>query len=399
MVKYSCNLCSYETHNKTNFARHRSSNKHKQKVESLINETPENASTKITQKTCEICGKFLSRPDSQKRHMTSCLKKYRKKMTKKNEENFEPESDSNGSTDSHRARNPRHNTTKPQICTKRSTLKKSKKSHRGLICNFCGLLFSRLDSLTRHQKSCGMKQMTALRGEVKIEKYKTELKYKDKQIHKYKQEVAYFKNLLNMSGGITSKAVSSTSHIVNNHDSAPPLEKLRMKDLQKILNIEELPLNLNGEGFIDKVISAHNSGTAGQFLGDLIINMYKKEDPDEQSIWATDTSRQTYLIKKPGTNADETSRWVVDKKGRQTIKYIIDPIVKKVSNLTDEYHQKHVPDVSDPEVNVRELDQEHIMFVNENCMKLKKDIKDKKLHKDILKYISGHFYYEKSKKH
>ena len=389
MVDYSCKLCSYSTENRNNFTRHIVSAKHLEKVHHSEHENVgkmELLPKKFTPRfKCDFCENTFSRDYNKKRH----IQKYHiTNMRPNGNQNFLIEKKNKKKRISVTS-----STNFPPTSTDFFDEKKNEMSQGSIFCTVCKKRYSRSDSLKRHMERCHVNEFNNLKEIVKLEKYKTRLKYKDKELHNYKREVSYYKKLLDMAEGITNRAMSSTSHIVRNHDSAPPLEKLRMKNLDHILKIEGFPKNVTENNFIDKVIASYNSGIIGQFLGDLIINTYKKQDPSQQSIWATDASRQTYLIKKSGS--DDSSRWIVDKKGNKTIKYIIDPIIKKIEKLTDDYHLKHVPDLSDPNVDIRNLDQDHIIFVNELCGRFKKDMNDKKIHREVLKYISSHLHYNK----
>ena len=65
-----------------------------------------------------------------------------------------------------------------------------------------------------------------------------------------------------------------------------------------------------------------------------LINCYKKEDPYEQSIWSTDTTRYTFIIKDI---VEQNEKWIRDSKGGKITKYIVEPVLKKISELCGKY--------------------------------------------------------------
>ena len=231
------------------------------------------------------------------------------------------------------------------------------------------------------------------------EKYKIIISSKDELLDHYRKEIDYMRGMLDTAGGMANKAVGSLSHIVNNYDDAPPLEKAKSSDVLKIKNSRVKVKNKKEREMIiiKQIFSAYNHGTTGEYVGDIIVSMYKKKDPELQSIWATDTSRLTYLIKKPEDDEDSTnshSRWVVDKKGVDTVEYIIDPILQKIKSLAREYLDQNPPGMKDGFGNI---DNDRIASIEKTYVGLVSDIDDKKIHQKVLKYISSHFYFDKNK--
>jgi hypothetical protein len=71
-----------------------------------------------------------------------------------------------------------------------------------------------------------------------------------------------------------------------------------------------------------------------KFLGSIIVKCYKKENKQDQSLWNTDTTRYSYIIKYIKNNI---SKWEQDKKGTKTQTKVIDPLITCVTNLLIEY--------------------------------------------------------------
>jgi hypothetical protein len=224
-----------------------------------------------------------------------------------------------------------------------------------------------------------------------VEQYKNEIinkndiiSSKEQLLKHYEQELKYMRKIIEKErdGG-------THTHIVNKYENAPPLEKPKLSDVLKLTNfIGKVKNKKEGELLIIKqIFSAYNHGTIGQYIGNIIISIYKKKDPELQSMWATDTSRLTYLIKKQ--QEDKNSIWIVDKKGVETIKYVIDPIIEKIKTLSKMYLDDNPPNKHNGDT---------IMSIERTYVELINDIDDRKIHQKVLKYITSHFYFDKNKK-
>lgn len=172
--------------------------------------------------------------------------------------------------------------------------------------------------------------------------------------------------------------VSSLTYANNTYADAPAIEKVKIKQVKKIKNCSD-------DKLMSEIFSAYNNKKIDQYVGDIIVKIYKKEDPLEQSLWNTDTSRLTYLLKK--YIYDEESKWIIDKKGVDTVKNVIAPILDNIKIMAIQYQV----DNNDNE------DKDKVLLINTIFVKLLSDIDNKKLYKDILKYISSHFYLKNKK--
>ena len=321
MVKYECELCNYSTSNKANYKKHCTTNKHKEKsIE--VSET-------VKEKT-------------PKKHLKNSPEPSK---TARNSEN------------------------------------------RKIICDFCGNEFARLSNLTRHSKKCSIRQnkLSSVEKELDCERI---LHEKDKELHQkdieqkemYKKEMEYYKEMLNIAGGMVQKTVSALTYIVSNYDEAPPINKI---DFNQIRHIKDKPDDV----LISEIFYQYNNNKLGKYIGDTIVKVYKNENPLKQSIWNTDTSRSTYLLKK--IIYDDKSKWIVDKKGVDTTECVISPIVAKIRDMAVEYRD---------DMNNDDNETSKIMIVNDIFVRLVADIDNKNVHKDILKYMSPYFYLSDDKK-
>jgi hypothetical protein len=124
-----------------------------------------------------------------------------------------------------------------------------------------------------------------------------------------------------------------------------------------------------------------------QFIGDVIVSVYKKEDPDEQQIWASDVERLSFIIRRV---LEENERlWMKDLKGVTITKYIVTPILNEVRLMIQEYNKKCVAEMNNSDKSLDDL--EKISNYAYNCIKLIRDINDKVIHDDVLRYIIPKF--------
>src|SRR5207249_8087833 len=120
------------------------------------------------------------------------------------------------------------------------------------------------------------------------------------------------------------------TYIATNYKTAPALQALD--------DYSQIQQKYNDSKFIETLIYNFNHNKLDKYLGDMIIKFYKKEDPSQQSLWNSDTSRLTYIIKELLNN--NNSDWLVDKKGIKTCNYIIDPLLQYIDVIIKKYLNK-----------------------------------------------------------
>ena len=343
MNNYECKLCNYQTKKQGNYNRHINSIKHHKKVLEEMNIPKPSSSPEIS----EPYGS----------HMDPIW------IIKGAENSIKNTNDLNNFD-----------------CDKIS----DSAQKRNYMCNYCNHNFSGANNLARHKKSCSTKKITESEYEIKFREMQSKIELLEKETDKYRDESKHFqeenkyhKQLLNEAGGLVKKSVSSLTYVVNNYGSAPTIELLNIDNL---VDLEE-----NNKKLVEDVISAYKHKTLDKYLGDSIIKLYKKDNPEDQSIWSTDTNRLTYLIKELMVN--DSSSWIIDKKGTKTKKYLIDPLLKHIKSLII-YYQKNSMNLSTNEVEI-----EYILETNKKILKLVADIDDEVIGNNLLRYISTHLFF------
>lgn len=234
-------------------------------------------------------------------------------------------------------------------------------------CPHCGLTYLRKSSLTRHINICGNRK---LEEERKLDKLEMQIKIRDAQIELLKEACK--------NKPTNNTYISVRNFVQQNYSDAPPLEKM-----------DDYSLIEFTEGLMDKLAYYQKNKILNKFLGDLLINWYKKEDPTQQSIWNSDVARLTYVIKE--LMANNKSCWNQDHKGLKTKEYIIHPLLEHIKSIIIK-HLKKLPIVANNSI-------EDIIIILENAgalTQIKKDIDDGVLGEEIVKYLAPFFSIERN---
>ncbi|QKF94475.1 zinc finger C2H2-type protein [Fadolivirus algeromassiliense] len=259
----------------------------------------------------------------------------------------------------------------------------------GEKCNFCGKIYSNSSSLARHKNACSEKKEYEDKMRILEDKYSMEInhlkellaketKNSEDKVRMLESENRNLRILLNNAGNIVKTSVSTMSYIVKNYTEAPALESIK--------NIQALHYEMTSDEFVTRLLYEYRHETLISFIGDLLIKNYKKEDPKKQSIWNSDTSRLTYIIREIINN--NNLDWKVDKKGIKTTKYIIEPVLKYISDKLIDYIKNSPIGTKDDSTNkIMEM-----MMNLKHAQEINKMIDDKVLEDELLKYIAPHLY-------
>jgi hypothetical protein len=173
------------------------------------------------------------------------------------------------------------------------------------------------------------------------------------------------------------------SYVIKNFKSAPPLTALH--------DYTPIKYDKNDNEFVELMIYYNEQQSLDRYLGNFIIKRYKKDDPTQQSLWNSDTSRLNYVIKE--LLANKLTGWNIDKKGIKTKKCIIEPLIDFIKPLVMEY----IVDLND---SIVKLDTQHEMIQIipklKGANELLTVINNKTLENDVIAYISPYFYLNKT---
>ncbi|QKF93728.1 zinc finger protein C2H2-type protein [Fadolivirus algeromassiliense] len=270
------------------------------------------------------------------------------------------------------------------------------KNTNKFICNNCNELFSCRQSLSRHKnyrcKNSQLKHETDKDKQIETLKQQLieyqqamkdkEIEFLNKQVNKLNSEVNELKSFIRSGkyGNTTNYNISIKKYVQQHYSDAPALEGV--KDYAK--------LTYDETDFIETIISKFNNDILHKYLGDFIIQYYKKDNPSEQSIWNSDVSRLTYIIKELLDN--NQSIWNHDYKGVKTKNYVITPLLKYIRKSIDKYWIDNID-------TFKVLETRELVQLQENLIilqKVKKCIDNGLLADEIVKYIAPEFYLNKS---
>jgi len=268
-------------------------------------------------------------------------------------------------------------------------------------CMYCDKKYKNNTHLSRHKKTCTEKQnlidkylqkekeKDAVIKELQdkllckediIKSKDANLKSKDETILILTHETKNLKTMLNCAGTLVEKSTSNLSYLNKHYPNAPALEYIT-----DIVDIPDLHEDLKEDQVVDNIIYEYKNHTLTSFIGDMIVKNYKKTDPTQQSLWNSDNDRLTYMIRS--LLANESIQWEVDKKGINTTKYIIKPIIDYIKKQLENY-------IITCEVSRKDKTRKLMgsVYKMADCRIIIANINDGTLADNILKYISPHLY-------
>jgi hypothetical protein len=103
----------------------------------------------------------------------------------------------------------------------------------------------------------------------------------------------------------------------------------------KVINywIQQRP-DFADEYIVERLLHIYDSKDFANYITNIIVKAYKKDDPAEQTFWASDVSRLIYIVR---STIDKKDEWIYDKKGVIIKESIIDPLLDEVYNIITKY--------------------------------------------------------------
>lgn len=125
-------------------------------------------------------------------------------------------------------------------------------------------------------------------------------------------------------------------------------------------------------------------------IGNIIIAYIKKDDPLAQSLWCSDVSRLSYLIKEIVDNNPNVSTWKVDKKGQKVCNLLIKPLITEIQKISGECASRSCRKIY---AGIGNTDQH--LILNEEILNLLKILSSSKLINQIKKYVASALFLNK----
>jgi len=180
------------------------------------------------------------------------------------------------------------------------------------------------------------------------------------------------------------KQINVYSYVSQNYNTAEPLKKIEHEKIKDMIVYKEKTIKPYPIGEV--LVFQYNQQKLNQFLGDIILEHYKKKNPNEQQIWTCDVSRLSFMIQAL-VNQDN-KKWLHDKKGVKFISYVVEPILEGVRLMLIDY----VNDLYDNKIQIKQ--QSKFSEQIESSNKIVFDINTKTLHKQVLTYVAPYFQLE-----
>jgi hypothetical protein len=332
MVDYHCDICKYDSNKKCNFEKHCRTKKH---IEKVNNKGKRGRKKAKPIPHCKICDKYFGRTDSLTRHNSSQHPK-KEEPIQLDDKNILPMNLAfmiqKSITDVLSNLNIKNTDTALNKSTNISkATAKSSVGQRRLQCMYCNMEFTKNSNKSRHERLCAAKQIEQYKVNYELEKYKVENETLKNDIQRILDDREKIVQLAASNTKITSKAMSAMSYVMYNYTDTPALEQITEPQVKEIVFKEET------EKYpIEEIILMHyRDKDLVHYIGDGIIDLYKKDNPSEQPVWTSDVSRLNYIIREVATG--EKSTWIIDKKGITVGKRIIVPLLEKIYDLLKDY--------------------------------------------------------------
>lgn len=269
-----------------------------------------------------------------------------------------------------------------QLKQEKTTLNEAKRSlNHDFFCDFCNLSFKKNYLLSRHLRIC-----TPKRFKSESDKLQTQIESLIDKNRALETEVKFLRNVVTSAGSLMHESMSAINFLSKSYKNTPLLENL--DSTAKIKSIVELNDN-SSDDFIERLSYEYRQKTLPKFLGKFFIDNYKKKNPEEQSIWNSDATRLTYIIR---VMVNDEHNWDIDKKGKKVKTRIIDPVLKYLKDTINEF----IENINSSYVNsLKGSDKTRFIDKLEGSSKIIKEIDEGNLANDILKFITPYFYIKK----
>jgi hypothetical protein len=252
----------------------------------------------------------------------------------------------------------------------------------------CSKVFKHKQSLFNHKKKCELIKTNL------DDNFKNEMLNEIKELKETIGKLTNISNPININvtnKNVTNKIANVYNHIVKNYTKAEPIKLLGKNDITKLLTYKATTDNHSIE---DIIIFNYSKQLFDQFVGNIIVNEYKKKNPLDQQIWSSDVTRLSFIVRrilKDMTNQKVDEKiWMQDKKGVCLTQLVIEPIIEEIRVIIFDYCDLCKSQMK--VANLKEIEKlsENVFYI----LKIMYEINTKEIHSKILKYIAPHFQLE-----
>ena len=347
---FYCEPCDYDTNRKGNYERHMKATSHRNKVKEA--EDKKNNKIIIKQWKCDMCDKVYTQRPNLYRHKKDAH------STNQNDD----------------------------VGIKQNIVDQSTNTINKEITDVQNAKF---------QLELEWKNLEIAKKNLEIE-YKTrEIQIQQKIIESKEKDIVFLKNNTKQTNTIALKAndvamkandnlnksLSAMSFLKKYFTKTPPLSGFT--EFDKITNNSKKDIaNLCLDYYKSNYYHLH------AHIGDIIIKKYKTSDPEMQSIWSTDPTRNNYAVRNRIDIGDNIHKdiWNNDKNGDISASIIIDPILNKIQKEINEFIEEKMEIFNDDDT---ELDDKvKLQKIIYSAHDLLREIDCKELREKILTYTA-----------
>jgi hypothetical protein len=149
----------------------------------------------------------------------------------------------------------------------------------------------------------------------------------------------YYKQLLEISNNkLNTDNISAFNYIISHYNEADPLKEITYKDYKKARDMKYLRNMPHDEQILEDIFISYKHKRLHKLLGDIIIKLYRTDDPKKQSLWSTDGSRNKYVVRKQNA---ALCQWVADNKGSYTMDKVVTPLMEHLKDMISQWVDKH----------------------------------------------------------
>lgn len=195
------------------------------------------------------------------------------------------------------------------------------------------------------------------------------------------------------SAKATSKSISMLKYANTNLTKGKPLERLEYSGACEMIGHKNPPDKISYKEHkecAEMCISKHNDNMFAEYVGDIILEKYKKKKKNDTNIITTDVSRLSMIVlQKVDKDVNENEKeWINDKSGKRFIAFILEPLLDAIHKSLTEY-------IDVVNNTYHKYDNQDVLFSRMHVATIiKVNIERKKYLTPILKYVAPSFHFD-----
>lgn len=200
-----------------------------------------------------------------------------------------------------------------------------------------------------------------------------------------RKDITKLHSIIDKGETIFKSSISAMKYAIKHFSNAPALTAFTSYELLE---------TKNKNSTVDNILFSYKNDLLHKYIGDIIIKAYKKDKVVEQSMWNTDSTRLSYIVKCLVDKNDlKKCEWQVDKNATYIRENIISPILVHIRNILlkdaerlNTYYNKKGHKFSDYEIHL------HIETLK-GISNLTHELESfPNLQQNIIKHISPYFF-------